>query len=234
MRDSPTCVFTAPLERTWLEFKLREETSPTRPVEWEHGELDENGEVVVQPPLQQNWEGVGLDRSPVIGEGPGFGETKLDELDRPTLNPDETGARFPLGDPQSKGPQPNGLAPGQLIGPDQSNRPSLVGGSDSLDVTLNMFKFRSTSRLTNKGKSSTMKVQSKKRHHPYQALTHLSPSKKPTISSSSLAELVNSNKPNLVFLIETKLRKQEWETVIKKVKLLLEVEADGRKGGLAS
>ncbi|GAA0150534.1 hypothetical protein LIER_37128 [Lithospermum erythrorhizon] len=144
--------------------------------------------------MQRSWEEVGLDRSPVIARGRArFWEIQLDELDRPTLHPDKTGARLPLGDPQSKGPRPNRLAPGQLIGPDQRNRPSLVGGSDSLDETLNMFKFRSTSGLTNNRKRSIMKVQSKKRHHPYQALTHLSPSKKPTISRLDLEVSISQN-----------------------------------------
>ncbi|GAA0159982.1 hypothetical protein LIER_16640 [Lithospermum erythrorhizon] len=51
----------------------------------------------------------------------------------------------------------------------------------------------------------------------------------------SLARLVNFNKPDLVFLIDTKLRNDEWEYVKTKVKLpnALTVDARGRKGGLS-
>ncbi|GAA0152322.1 hypothetical protein LIER_10833 [Lithospermum erythrorhizon] len=47
--------------------------------------------------------------------------------------------------------------------------------------------------------------------------------------------LVISKKSSLVFLIETKLRSDEWDFVKQKIKLAnaLVVEARGRKGGLA-
>ncbi|GAA0163294.1 hypothetical protein LIER_19193 [Lithospermum erythrorhizon] len=47
--------------------------------------------------------------------------------------------------------------------------------------------------------------------------------------------LVTNKKPNLVFLIETKLRKEEWEFIKKKIKMPnnLVVESRGHKGGLA-
>ncbi|GAA0183849.1 hypothetical protein LIER_42471 [Lithospermum erythrorhizon] len=103
-------------------------------------------------------------------------------------------------------------------------------------------------------------IGTKKRHHPYQkGSSSASPSKKAFISNhgfeypsqqlptakvtgsgrpravGSLAGLVTMKKPNLVFLIETKLRKEEWEYIKRKVKLpnALVVEARGRKGGLA-
>ncbi|GAA0159785.1 hypothetical protein LIER_16489 [Lithospermum erythrorhizon] len=58
---------------------------------------------------------------------------------------------------------------------------------------------------------------------------------KPLRAVRSLAGLVNSKKHSLVFLIETKLWKNEWENIKCKVKRynLLEVEANDRKGGIS-
>ncbi|GAA0148918.1 hypothetical protein LIER_08229 [Lithospermum erythrorhizon] len=180
----------APLERSWIHFKLMDESAVQRSTsmgdrarlqETREGE-DNRREVSFEPRFSPNKllqiRGEDLVAKDLVG-GEIFSEEVAElqasaqvlvghfEAD-PILEEENT--EKPLGDPQSKDHQPNGPMSLQAEG---SVRTQLaIENSDIRNEALALFNFKSTVGSSTKGKAQMLKPQSKKRHHPYQGISN--------------------------------------------------------------
>ncbi|GAA0174135.1 hypothetical protein LIER_41669 [Lithospermum erythrorhizon] len=108
---------------------------------------------------------------------------------------EEENTERPLGDPQSKDPQPNG--PMSLQAEGSVKTQLATGNSDIHNEALAQFYFKSNFCSSVKGKAQILKPQSKKLHHPYQAAKRFASSSKKLAISNGEGEKENTTSTSM-------------------------------------
>ncbi|GAA0151894.1 hypothetical protein LIER_37376 [Lithospermum erythrorhizon] len=156
----------APLERSWIDFKLMDKSafqrsSPNsdRACFWEAREGGDIQSGASSDPILEPNRLLQIRDTDLVADDPLGEEILSKEV-----------AEYP--------------APPQTLAENSTKNKEDSGMSDTRKDTLAFFNFKSNNGLTAKGKAPMSKCQSKKRHHPYQTAKNLSsPSKKLAVSN---------------------------------------------------